>query len=352
LPCLQLKSTPAWLLLLLCLCVADVVLPQEQQLPLTLQGIKQLIRDNFKAHSVPNTAEPDTQQQQQQQQQHYQGSGRVSPQQQLSPLDQGFAALRALPQQVYLEACSSSRATEGVLVEATSCFNPRADPFTSAGVIVGGSSSSSSSREQWFSYRIRITNHRQHCIKVLGRGWVIESHLGELEGFVQLAADNGVVGQQPVILPGACFEYYSCSSLKRFDAPGLMKGHLLVSLLGPAEQQQQDSAEEAAAAADSPAKGAQQQQQQEDATSSSSSSGRRAAAEDEVEIERVAVPVGVLRLQSPATAAAAVAAARMRAPSSASCAESQDGGQPFAAAASEEEGSSSSSSSDDDSSKR
>ncbi|WP_353960293.1 ApaG domain-containing protein, partial [Klebsiella pneumoniae] len=63
------------------------------------------------------------------------------------------------------------------------------------------SSSSSSSRGLVLTYRIRVTNNRQHDIKVLGRGWVIESHFGDLEGFVQLAADNGVVGQQPVIPP-------------------------------------------------------------------------------------------------------------------------------------------------------
>ncbi|WIA19202.1 hypothetical protein OEZ85_003847 [Tetradesmus obliquus] len=157
------------------------VLPQEHQLPLTLAGLRQLIRDNFKAQPTPNAAEAATQQQQH----HHAPRGRPGrtnteqqqqqQQQQLSPLDQGFAALRALPQQVYLEACSSSSDTEGVLVEATSCFNPRADPFTSAGFVVGGSGSSSS-REQWFSYRIRVTNNRQHDIKVLGRGWVIESH--------------------------------------------------------------------------------------------------------------------------------------------------------------------------------
>jgi uncharacterized protein affecting Mg2+/Co2+ transport len=297
--------------MLLCLFAAHAVLPQEQQLPLTLQGLKQLIRDNFKAHAIqPHAADAEPQQQQ--------GSGRTSSQQHLSPLDQGFAALRALPQQVYLEACSSSSNTDGILIEATSCHNPRADPFASAGVVVGGSSS----REQWFSYRIRITNNRRHCIKVLGRGWVIESHIGELEGFVNLAPDNGVVGQQPVIPPGACFEYYSCSSLKRSDAPGTMQGHLLVSLLGPAEQQQQQqaTAEDSAAAAaagDSPSSEPLQQQQRQDEASSSSSNRRRAAASDEVELERVAMPVGLIRLQSPATAAAAVQDARSKASSSA-----------------------------------
>jgi uncharacterized protein affecting Mg2+/Co2+ transport len=262
--------------------------------------LKQLVRDNFRAHSAAT---------QQQQHQHQQRGESSSAQQELSPLDQGFAALRALPQQVYLEACSSSCVTDGVLIEATSCYNPRADPYASAGAVTG--SSGSSSREQWFSYRIRVSNHRDHCIKVLGRGWVISSALGELEGYVKLAADNGIVGQQPVIPPGACFEYYSCSSLKRPTGPGTMKGHLLVSLLGPAsqdeEQQQQQLTEDAAAAVDSEGNAAGAQQQE---ASSSSSSRRKAAAGEEVELERVAMPVGEFKLQSPATAAAAVEGAR------------------------------------------
>jgi uncharacterized protein affecting Mg2+/Co2+ transport len=269
------------------------VLPQEGQLPLSLHGLKQLVRDNFRAHSAA------TQQQQ---------SSTSSTQQQLSPLDQGFAALRALPQQVYLESCSSSYVLNDVIIEATSCYNPKADPFASAGAITGSSSSSSSSsREQWFLYRIRVTNNRDHCIKVLGRGWVISSALGELEGYVQLTADNGIVGQQPVIPPGACFEYYSCSSLKRATGPGTMKGQLLISLLGPANQddQQQQADEEAAADSEGSAAGAQQQE-----ASSSSSSRRGAAAGEEVELERVAMPVAEFKLQSPATAAAAVEAAR------------------------------------------
>jgi uncharacterized protein affecting Mg2+/Co2+ transport len=303
------------------------VLPQEGQLPLSLHGLKQLVRDNFRAHSAS------TQQQQ---------SGTSSGQQQLSPLDQGFAALRALPQQVYLESCSSSYVLNDVIIEATSCYNPKADPFASAGAITG---SSSSSRDQWFLYRIRVTNNRDHCIKVLGRGWVISSALGELEGYVQLTADNGIVGQKPVIPPGACFEYYSCSSLKRATGPGTMKGQLLLSLLGPANQDdQQQQADAAAAAVDTEGSAAGAQQQE---TSSSSSSSRRgAAAGAEVELERVAMPVAEFKLQSPATAAAAVEAARAALnASSSSAGGSADGSQGEQQGGAAEEGSSSSSSS-------
>jgi uncharacterized protein affecting Mg2+/Co2+ transport len=327
------------------------VLPHEGQLPLSLHGLKQLVRDNFRAHAAA------AQQQQQQ--------GTSSSQQQLSPLDQGFAALRALPQQVYLEACSSSYVTEGVLIEATSCYNPGADPYAAAGFITGGSSSSPG--EQWFSYRIRVTNNRDHCIKVLGRGWVISSALGELQGYVQLAV-NSIVGQQPVIPPGACFEYYSCSSLKRAIGPGSMKGHLLVSLLGPADQddEQQEPVEDTAAAAVTSQGDASGAWQQED----SSSSRRSAAVGEEVELERMAMPVGEFKLQSPATAAAAVEAARAAVHAGSSSAgssagasqEEQQGGVAAAGEAAAEQGSisisrdagsgSDSSSSDDEGSRR
>jgi hypothetical protein len=44
--------------------------------------------------------------------------------------------------------------------------------------------------------RIRITNTRQHPVKVLGRRWHIRNDDGRLEAVVQLSADNGVVGER------------------------------------------------------------------------------------------------------------------------------------------------------------
>lgn len=40
----------------------------------------------------------------------------------LPPHNQAFAALRALPEQAYLEACSSSSVTDGIVIDVTSSF--------------------------------------------------------------------------------------------------------------------------------------------------------------------------------------------------------------------------------------
>jgi hypothetical protein len=43
--------------------------------------------------------------------------------------------------------------------------------------------------------RIRVTNQRDHPIKVLGRHWVIKREDGKLEAVVQKSPDNGIVGE-------------------------------------------------------------------------------------------------------------------------------------------------------------
>lgn len=172
------------------------VLPE--QLPLSYQSLKQLISDNFRA----NKSKTDP----------------ISPG--YSSLDQGFAALRALSLQAYLESCSSSATTDGVLIEATSAYShlePSRQP-------------PSLPEQHWFKYRVRITNSRSDPIKVLGRGWRVINHLGEMEGYVPLSSDNAIVGQKPVIQPGGCFEYYSCTPLQVANGPGQMAGSLVVDL--------------------------------------------------------------------------------------------------------------------------
>lgn len=61
-------------------------------------------------------------------------------------------------------------------------------------------------RHQWFfAYRIRIANEGRQAVQLLARHWVItdaNGHEEEVEG-------EGVVGEQPVIEPGAAFEYTS-----------------------------------------------------------------------------------------------------------------------------------------------
>jgi len=55
-----------------------------------------------------------------------------------------------------------------------------------------------------FSYTITITNHREEPVRLLSRHWVItdQNKVDEVNG-------KGVVGQQPLIQPGASFEYSS-----------------------------------------------------------------------------------------------------------------------------------------------
>lgn len=172
------------------------VLPS--QLPLSYKTTKQLIRDTF-IHNRTRTDEIK--------------AGYTA-------LDQGFAALRALPLVTYLQSCSSHSSAEDITVEATSAFSH----VTQSKPLEG------QPEQHWFRYRIRITNNRQHPIKVLGRGWVVSNHLGELEGHVGLSADNAIVGQQPVIPPNSCFEYNSITPLRAAGGPGRMEGQLIIDL--------------------------------------------------------------------------------------------------------------------------
>ncbi len=69
-----------------------------------------------------------------------------------------------------------------------------------------------------FSYRITIENLTGNTIQLLSRHWKIFDSNGakrEVEG-------EGVVGVQPVIEPGACYEYISGCNLK--SDMGFMRG--------------------------------------------------------------------------------------------------------------------------------
>lgn len=181
--------------------VPGLEVPPEQA-TLSWNDIKKLIRANFDANKGVSEA-------------------------QVLPLtDQAFAALRCLSEQAYLEACSSISEEAGVEVEATSCYCAK-DPAGFAG---------SEAARAFFRYRIRITNNRPQRIRVLGRSWCITTDDGRLENVVQLSPDNGVVGQQPVIPPGGCFQYHSGTHLtitRQDELPSAsMTGVLLVDLFG------------------------------------------------------------------------------------------------------------------------
>lgn len=59
---------------------------------------------------------------------------------------------------------------------------------------------------QWvFAYVIRITNEGSERVQLLTRHWIITN----ADGLVQEVRGDGVVGEQPVLEPGALHEYTS-----------------------------------------------------------------------------------------------------------------------------------------------
>lgn len=76
-----------------------------------------------------------------------------------------------------------------------------------------------------FAYRVRITNQSDLIVQLMRRHWIIVDADGdrrEVEG-------DGVVGRQPILEPGATFEYASyCPLATRW---GTMEGSFLLSVL-------------------------------------------------------------------------------------------------------------------------
>lgn len=69
-----------------------------------------------------------------------------------------------------------------------------------------------------FSYTIRIENHTSEPAKLLNRHWIIT----DTNNNVQEVKGDGVVGEQPHILPGANYVYSSSAILK--TSAGTMEG--------------------------------------------------------------------------------------------------------------------------------
>jgi ApaG protein len=61
-----------------------------------------------------------------------------------------------------------------------------------------------------FAYRITIENLTEHPIKLLRRKWLIT----ESNGMKRTVEGEGVIGEQPVILPGKTYQYVSAANLK------------------------------------------------------------------------------------------------------------------------------------------
>lgn len=76
-----------------------------------------------------------------------------------------------------------------------------------------------------FAYRVMILNESEHPVQLLRRQWIITDALGQN----RVVEGEGVVGQQPVIMPGAYHEYVSGCD---FHTPmGQMKGYYFMERL-------------------------------------------------------------------------------------------------------------------------
>jgi ApaG protein len=69
-----------------------------------------------------------------------------------------------------------------------------------------------------FAYRIRIVNEGAETAQLVSRRWVIT----DADGHVEHVQGPGVVGEQPVLEPGASFEYTSFCPLR--TSVGTMQG--------------------------------------------------------------------------------------------------------------------------------
>ncbi|KAG1657364.1 hypothetical protein FOA52_015918 [Chlamydomonas sp. UWO 241] len=146
----------------------------------------------------------------------FRGQRSAPPDQQQPLVNEAFRTLRLLLEQQYMARCSSTTVTNGVRVDVTSCFDSISAGLRGEQVYV-------------FTYRVRVTNERSDAVKVLGRTWTIKNDRGHVLVQVPLET-NSVVGQQPLLLPGHGFEYFSGTDIN--TPAGLQSGALLVDVLG------------------------------------------------------------------------------------------------------------------------
>jgi ApaG protein len=72
-----------------------------------------------------------------------------------------------------------------------------------------------------FAYYVRIENVSQQPARLVWRRWLIHDEVNEGED--SIVEGDGVVGQQPLILPGQVHEYESSCPLR--SPRGYMEGH-------------------------------------------------------------------------------------------------------------------------------
>jgi len=82
---------------------------------------------------------------------------------------------------------------------------------------------SAASRLRWFwAYHIRIENGSDHTVQLLSRHWEITDG----RGAIQHVDGEGVVGEQPILAPGASHDYVSGCPLS--TSSGHMEGSFLM----------------------------------------------------------------------------------------------------------------------------
>ncbi len=99
---------------------------------------------------------------------------------------------------------TKSKSTKGILIQAAPEFSP--------------SNSDVKNDKYFFAYTITIHNHTKKTCQLLHRQWIIFDSIGELIN----VNGEGVVGQQPVIMPGQTYSYQSFCMLK--SDIGFMQG--------------------------------------------------------------------------------------------------------------------------------
>lgn len=99
---------------------------------------------------------------------------------------------------------SSAATTRGIRIEVKSTYlSERSSPRDNSYL---------------FAYHVRISNVGSETAQLVSREWIITT----AEGEVERVKGPGVVGEQPVLQPGASFEYTSYCPLK--TAVGSMQG--------------------------------------------------------------------------------------------------------------------------------
>jgi ApaG protein len=88
-------------------------------------------------------------------------------------------------------------------------------------------SDADAARHVW-SYHVRVENHSAAKVQLVARHWVITDGGGRVE----VIDGDGVIGQQPLIDPGAAFDYVSGCPLA--TTSGTMHGHYVMHAAGGA----------------------------------------------------------------------------------------------------------------------